>query len=82
MFQRCKSFLVCIGFLVHGDMTACDSADAHVKGDNLYLKDSFKSEGVDFMTLVRCSPESNLIEIIINVVVQSFNSEFNSKILK
>ena len=36
IFQRYKHFLVLTGFLVPGDMTFCDKAAIHAKGDNSY----------------------------------------------
>ena len=60
-------------------MTVCDNAATHVKGDNSNLKKAMKSIDIDVMTLPKHSPELNPIELIFNVMVQRFNSEFNSK---
>ena len=35
MFQRCKNFLAHTGFLVSGEMTVCDDATMHAKGEML-----------------------------------------------
>ena len=46
------------------------------------MKDSFKSIGIDVVTLPKHSPELNPIELIFNAMVQRFNSEYNSKEIK
>ena len=77
VFRRYTHFLAQIGFLVPGDINICDNADMHVKRDNYYLKEYFKSIGIDAISLQNHSRELNAIELMLNVMVQMLNSEFN-----
>ena len=74
LFQRYVRMIIGAGFLVVGDIAACDNASIHVNAENADLQSILSSVGIDVVLLPSYSPELNPIELVFNVMAARFKS--------
>ena len=63
--------------MVRGDIYVYDNSKTHVAGDNEDLVSILRDVGIDAVRLPTYSPELNPVELIFNVLVQKFASQYS-----